>query len=437
MSSSAAGTRLYALPADVLILILRFLPLVPRVRTVSRLSKHLNALVYRSIDDLSDHTHLDGSVLARLTSVTSLRVDADGQDHLLPTTLRTLHIVSNPPDMHSNFPGPLPFVTSLSLSLFGSQRGIADLMAKVATSLRSLQLFINMSLGPQGRLADYICTVHLPQLSDLRIAFTNANNAPLLAFFRRHALQLESLVFIHPPRPASLIADVALSNLTELSFAPPDMMAGLAVRCPKLTALHSSYIDVPTELPLRSLHLTLLDARLHHTTLTAIHGVKLDEVSAAKLVPHAHLVKSCTLLGPPSVAFLSAATRLTSLSIQYDLLSEDAPLAIPSLTELTLVPSKYLDGVFTKEIAVVRRFMRGCPRLTKITASQCSDLANAPTTLMELVSELDARGTVQALVIDNAIDGDDLKIAATSLVMHWLSVEVDSYPRDSEASDVM
>lgn len=438
-----SAPRLETLPADIIVLILRLLPLVPRVRVVSRLSKHVNALVYRSVDEVSHEVHhsalqcLSGDVLARLPSLTNLQVHMNGQDLVLPTTLRTLHIVSSGSEaLRSRFPAPLPLVTSLSLSLFGSQDGVTDVITKVAASLKKLFLFINMSRGPQGPLAECISAIHLPQLAQLSIAFTNADNAALLAFLRRHGPQLKSLGFIHPPRPASLISDVTLPNLTELHSAPSDMMHGLAARCPKLTALHANHPNVPTDLPLVSLsvdrsidphQVTCLPL---HKRLAAIRHVEMDECIANALAEHgvAHLAESCDLRGSPSVAFLSAATRLTSLTIRYNLLCADTPLVFPSLTELTLRPAEEHSGVFTEEVACLQRFLPHCPRLAHITLSQCGDLTDAQETLADLVRELNARSTVRILEVE-AADGDDLVSFAASLSPPWLNVRVDAYPR--------
>lgn len=431
--------RLDTLPPDVIVLILRLLPVVPRLRTVSRLSKHFNALVYRSIDDLSSAVpyyvlrRLDNSLLARLPSLTNLTIHVNGQVLVLPTTLRALHIVSNAPnDVQSRFPAPLPLLTSLSLSLFGNQEGVTDIIAKVGNSLHSLSLFVNMRDGLQGPLKEYIRTANMPKLRQLWIALTNADNTELLAFFLRHAPQLETLGFIHPPCPASLISDAPLTNLQELFSVPPDMV-DLSSRCPKLTALHATHLKVSIDLPLYSLwnldlNSSLISRLNQYPNLTVIGNVELDEQNSTRLADKqlSHLINSCELLEYPSVSFLLAATNLTSLIIRYDLIPTDILLVFPRLTDLTLRPQKEHTGVFTEEVAVIRRFLHGCPRLKNITAIECSDLTGAKETLSALVSELDKIGSVRILEI-SAIDGEDLKSFASSLVTHWLSIKVWPY----------
>lgn len=96
---------LNSLPSDILMLILRLLPLVPRVRTISILNKRLRELVYRSIDALTDYPQHRMryraphyyKALSRLTSLTALNLRVTPSwptTYVLPASLRHLGLRS-------------------------------------------------------------------------------------------------------------------------------------------------------------------------------------------------------------------------------------------------------------------------------------------------------------------------------------------------------
>lgn len=106
-----------ALPPDVVICIASLVPLVPRVRTLSRLNKQWRTLVYRSIDAILGDAvvsapRVTAATLARLPSLTSLSLLSCDECLRLPTTLRHLEVGER-----ARIGGPFPALTSLILHL--------------------------------------------------------------------------------------------------------------------------------------------------------------------------------------------------------------------------------------------------------------------------------------------------------------------------------
>ena len=119
--SAPSPLCLDVLPADILVVILRLLPVVPRIRTIARLNKRWRELAYRSVDSFTN-TSIDWArstcvnALARLPSLTSLDISGTTTSRplRLPTTLRHLG-VSLCPSLQLSEPLPA-HLTSFSLS---------------------------------------------------------------------------------------------------------------------------------------------------------------------------------------------------------------------------------------------------------------------------------------------------------------------------------
>lgn len=203
-------TTLASLPADVIVFhILRRIPLVPRVRTLSRLSKRWYELVYRSIDSVAHRSSVVPKELlmlmemlarGRLPSLTSLSVIAMQVAPLhLPSTLRDLELCVSSVQLAT----PVPALTSLTLRLSASAgagapvgRDIIDLLC-AATLLRRLHLSLDDGYISLPLLAA-LPTLRLPLLTDLAPADLGCDQFRLL--YRQHASQLLAL------RPANEFA---------------------------------------------------------------------------------------------------------------------------------------------------------------------------------------------------------------------------------------
>lgn len=249
------ASELFSLPADLIISILRFIPLLPRVRTISLLCKQCHALVYRSIDtvremddryDYGTPMCLTSTVLARLPSLTSLSLSATEERLRLPASLRHLELYVRG---CTCFVGAFPPLTWLSLHLLEHREGVTTIITACASFLVSLELHIAYQSIESPELVSFLTSVHLPSLRYLTIGFKHAHlSNELCAFYGRHASQLETLTVTEAPKEVhAKVGGHDLPNLTELTWRgsvhpfATDMDALLA-RCPKLTALHTCFV---------------------------------------------------------------------------------------------------------------------------------------------------------------------------------------------------
>lgn len=425
--------RLEALPLDVLIIVLRHLPLVGRIRTVSRLNKRFNALVYCSIDALTrDDTFrvhsIPAPLLARLPSLTRLDLFALAPEITLPSTLRTLRIWATWSGVRLVY-DHLPSLTSLSL-LCGYVNAL-QILVKVHSSLCHLTLSSSVSL-PGGAphtpaLADFLRTAHFPALKSLDIQFNEPEqHKAVLSFFLRHASQLESLTFRTPYPEPHQVTGVKLPNLTELCNAPTCMMDVISTQCPRLIAVESDRFVVTKHPLLRKYTYTaLLDGTHCNATLSlfpnlTICEVRLDNDTANALVAQnaAHMVKRCWIRGRANRAFLGAATRLTYLSIDCDQLEADVPLALPLLTELELGCDR---ATLSKQIALIRRFHVSCPCISVVNMFCNSDGGHLFDAVAGLVQEVDQWGSATRLQFQVNGDGTPLMTFLCTLQPHWVT----------------
>lgn len=414
---------------------------------LSRLNKRFYALVYRSISDLSSRP-FNNAPLSRLSSLTRLRLEYSGVVSL-PTTLRSLQIISNSPRTSCTLLRPLPqLIVSLDLHLFGAHDGIEELLRELASSLRQLYLFPDTTSGPSRSLAAYLAAeeAYFPKLTSLSITFSLGSADALFSFYARHAHQIEALGFMHCPRPveADSLVQHDLPKLKSLSGTLSTAMLAelLRLRCPTITTLNFATLE-PLYIPethlsiLRALSIESIDdfqLLSKFTNLRSIRDLRLTnddthEMVSRKLV---YLVRSCDLLETPDLQFLAQATQLTKLSLQFDLLSTELPaeilLHLPSLTDLTLT---YKNKASTlRATQAVRYFLGSSPRLSKISTFFCPiTIDEEKLAVSKLILDLEKRGSVHSFDMIMAEEDSAVPVRAQlqALILNWVRVKVYVY----------
>lgn len=412
----ARATDISSLPADVIIvLLLRRLPLAPRVRVLSRLNRHWHELVYRSIDTVdcaaltASASFMEMLALGRLPSLTSLKLNTGYLPQLcLPSLLRDLELRGTSVELPRP---PLPPLTSLTALLPGqADCAVAALLRAAASSLRRVHIdAAHVSVSLKVALK----AVHLPRLTDLSVScLAEAGIAHVTLLFRRHASQLQTLS-LHKGPHALHLAETPLPELLSLLWDLPfPMSAGtleaLHSCAPKLTALHH-LSGLPPSTPSdceRTLLRTLWIATSEIDLPEKLRKFpNLTDLSVGNLLPQhakpfadgcAHLLTECRLRATrPTLYQLACYSRLRTLHLIID---DYYNLYLPPLPALTNLTELHTNTVSHEAGEAVRHFLRFCPALAAITVRNLSAEHFAP--LLSLVTVLDRRGA-HALIARN------------------------------------
>lgn len=445
-ADATAALRLDALPADVLITILRLIPVIPRMRTLATLSKRWNELTYRSVDALLRRSidevwHIRPrlvSVLSRLPSLTCL--DLSSLEALpdiirLPPTLCHLGVLWDSP---LKLATPLPSsLTSLELRVAGSGNDVAPLLAELASYLCRLKLAIYGRVTASSQLGGFLKAAHFPVLTDLSIGWRSAMSVPLCALYRTHAPQLEALTLLDVPHADQLhIAQHRLPRLRTLSWEAkftceppmPQAVEALLSHCPQLVALHTEFVPQRAHTALRSLSLDLasdlvssaVQARdlphLHSLSAGFIEARDMDALAAVHELITACDVSLADLADSDALHTLTRLTRLTDLELNV---GEPCP-ALPSLSHLRNLRSLHFTGEPWAVLASLsRQILHDCPALTTITMVCLCEVDEED--FAQLLTELDQRG-VALLQVQHK--GQTLRPARQ---LHWLSVQTSTF----------
>lgn len=388
---------LNSLPSDVLMIILRLLPLVPRVRTISILNKRLRELVYRSIDALTDYPqdrmryrapHYY-KALSRLTSLTALNLRVTPSwptTYVLPASLRHLGLRSR---RAITILEPRPALTSLALRVCGKHA--RDFIAPFVSSLRQLDIFCVRSETPS------LASLHLPLLIDLAIGPENLSYVTF-DFCVLHATQLETLTLLSSWKYISLLitCNVHFPRLRTLRLdaVVDSEIRTLILRCPQLTAIH---------------HLTkpLLQARSLTTQSIAIHEWQpcFDDMQVTG-----------------DVAALASVTYLRSLTIR-------CPVPLPPLLNLSALRKLTIIINSTPEaLSTLQHFLQYCPQLSKVVIV-CAHIAAQQFTA--IVRDLDRRGVAEfAYYCNERVRKKDRVVVPMDL--HWLLVHKLAQTQDKD-----
>lgn len=394
-------------------MILRLIPLLPRIRALSLLNKRWHSLVYRSIDALHSLSLSSadlGPLLARLPSLTSMEFCPGPK---VPTTLRHLELDSSAMRKELIFADPFPALTSLSIC--GRElRSTIAVLSRLTSSLRRLRLRLELdaafshSWPPFGA---YLADTHFPSLTDLTIDYERIDYdrrivqlyAHLSTFYGRHAAQLETLQLGEQIYNIK-ISDFDHPRLRTLSWTGGNLaiLERLSVRAPQLTALHASSRELPTFLhtALHSLMIPLLPAlaaELHRfPNLASLSNIEFFLSPLAGIAHLAHvehlLERACLTLTPDVALALPRLTRLTALSLTLNDAGTTVPpvhglKALRSLTLTSAVPSVS----FVELTSLVRHFLCYCPAISDICTANLS-LQPDPNAIAGFAHELDQRG---------------------------------------------
>lgn len=431
-SHSAPAPCLDTLPADILIAILRLLPVVPRIRTIARLNKRWREFAYRSIDSFNGASvewtrSACAKALARLSSLTSLDIGTPVPMRL-PSTLQHLSVWAN---STLKLTGRLPQLSSLSLLTSG--HGVAPLLASLDSALRSLRLS-SKAYGDTTEIDSFLKSAYLPSLTALSIGIQRTNIDDLIAFYVRHATQLlELTVEAVPPDFIDTIVAQTLPSVRTLNWhlpqgrpSEPRVLESVLSHCPQLTSLHA--VDVPEPVPiavfaLQSLYLShgnlvsanretlprftrLSSLRVRNLTPLAIQllGERVTQVTACDFTA---TTDNSTPLKP-----LHPMRRLQRLHLTMHCPSE-ALLPVPPLTNLTKLTLS--ASSFSEQMQTALQFVRVCPALRIIKLVHSTELQ---TVSDDFLRELDRRG-VERLKIPDVCRGE--------AKLYWLTVVEDKW----------
>lgn len=404
-SASMPPVSLNALPADMLLAILRFLPLVPRMRTVGRLSKRWRELAYRSVDSLTDYP-LDKlryrmppyhKALRWLTSLVrlDLRVTLSWpQEYVLPITLRHLALRSW---CRITVLEPRPALTSLTLRSYADD--VPQFIGLFASSLCRLDLF---SSSKTLRFTAVVAALHLPQLTYLAVG--PELDPHLSAFYRRHASQLEALTIRIPcsrntfaHRQMHDIVNVHLPRLRVLRVVDDHRINPVAsqllplvlLQCPRLTALHTNFAPICGASVLRSFKIV---SSWCAPQLNVADFPQLEAITFSCFYEHKALTNFCCLITacdmsatPAALLALPTMTRLRSLVISHPAVALPPLANLAALQELTIISSD-------ASCSTLAHFLQYCPGLSKITLS-CGALSQG--VFNTLLHDLDRRGVAE------------------------------------------
>lgn len=417
-----------ALPTDILVAILRLLPVVPRIRTIARLNKRWCELAYRSVDSLARKT-IDWArqvnTLARLSSLTSLEIATPSGPVRLPSALTHLGLLVNP--QHSlQLLEPIPSqLTSFALLAADFSVGVEPLLARIGSSLRRFRLQFNSSRLQS--LGTFLASAHFPSLTALSIGFPFSVNHDVLAFYSRHSSQLLELTLTYVPLELGReIAAQALPNLHTLdwqsSLFGSDAVLPLLASCPQLTSVHLRTLPKPIPTLVTALHsLALFGFEIPKSRpfsrLSSLSVLNLDDEDLQAFGEHGTVLTACTISTTPTGVSLQLLPRLKNLTLGL-FHSPDVLLPIPPLTGLTTL--ELIRGPLTDQMELALHFVRACPSLRTIKLHS----PDGPGLLTEgFLRELDQHG-LQVLTSPVACQ--------TQVALHWLVLRVGEFDWESE-----
>ena len=312
------------------------------------------------------------------------------------------------------------------------------ILASCASSLVTLRLHLARD-SVTVHLAQTLSSIHLPALRQLTIEWDAPTHDPLIAFFTRHASQLDALTVLKVPYAAhAAVVSQRLVNLTALTWSDPYLHfpgQRLLDNCPRLTALHSAF--VPDVWPVPALrHVTLgyysvaKLATLNLADFPHLSGIALPQIPEdnVALIPRAcaELVTECALFTtPPELRLLASMPRLCKLRLHC---AQDSPplppLSLPLLTELTLTVAAVGERLLAQSASVLRQLLPCAPRLSIVSLVPLDGHLTAAeeALILDLVRELDGAAVSHLVVCCYDKPFARLKAAIAATPLCWLCV---------------
>lgn len=330
---SPPAVSLDCLPSDLLALIVRLVPLRPRLMILSLVCKRWRRLCLQTIDRLPSLS--DGplcSALRVLPNVTSLGCPLPPSLPRLPSTLRELTLLSHVwyhRDLTQRLYA-LPTLTSLDMR---GLRFAGPLLLLHSTSITKLSL-LDTTLAS----APHIFMISFPHLRTLRLPFDSSAGVESWLFL--HLIHLSELSLSARAPPSASRVCPLLRSLRRLEVPGEHSDAWLRLLLPltvgsvrlcihassALSTLPDAHADLRPSLELLSSTPESLDALTRRYPIVSLDSADTDLHLYRSLAPH--------------------LTALTRLSLALHHVTGGDCLALPSLTSLTLrLPPTRPDAV--------------------------------------------------------------------------------------------
>lgn len=434
------------LPNELLDEIMSLVPVAPRIRVCSLVSRRWRSAVLRSIRDVALLTVSD-AFAARLPNISRLHLSLFTPACLLRSALTDLRIdLSRPPravDYRARLV-ELSTLTRIDLTIGKDDAWVATVVRANAAHLRSLALYSNDRVcAPLASLLE----LTLPSLTCLKIDHKalSASPLPAAAFVARHAAQLTSFGTFAGPAPAAILESLKRGDFRTLrklnvSCDPTKnslFRQAIAALGPSVTSIalhlhrHSNEalpIIAAAGTRLRKLHMgfTLTQPDALRDTLRAC--TRLNSVSLLEPLLRAAAAGGCQIaklgkcqIGPADLC-LFTSLREADLSTHTHMRSEFIPPSLPALRRLNVSVSATGDAA-----SIVRRLLHAAPRLASLELSFACEWVDTDLTALRDVCAVAAPSLLTLWMYVRLTQADiDALIAPALPRPGWLSVQVAS-----------
>lgn len=335
--------QLSNLPSEILEVIVCFIPLIPRIRVVSRVSQRWRFAVLRSVTNVSKLriSNEFATALPCVRAVTLSSVTPSALLHSL-STVTDLRIAPDATANHSTLFQQVSTLTRLSLMVYEKDAWVVALACHNAAHLVSLSLAcVNGALTP----AVGIMRLSYPSLTTLKLqaGLLSDLSKESESFLTRHATQLHSLTTFYGFVPASILVRIRNGDFSRLrKLAISCEVSDDPVFLCMITSLQTSVTEID---------LDLSSASSHALAVICATGTRLRRLSLAgdDITPESlsDSLRSCTRLYSVTMSrslCLGAAAAGCPIGKVFD-----CQITANDLWMLTSLRSAYLSTPFKSE----------------------------------------------------------------------------------------